>query len=142
MKHSDDYLTALIEDNSDDINDVSLTYDLSEIEVDSLSYSYGSFDSLELSGAPIIEDDLVVIDKYRMFEVLKGLNENDTNEVWQDDPDCISIIQTAVANSLKHHLDGRVILGITSTTGLVSIGTEQLVNNITNSVRDRINASK
>ena len=141
MKHSDDYLTALIEDNSDDINDVSLTYDLSEIEVDSLSYSYGSFDSLELSGAPIIEDDLVVIDKYRMFEVLKGLNENDTNEVWQDDQDCIATIRTCCVYALREHLQGRVVLG-TNENGLTSIDTEQLLNNMVISITDRVKASK
>ena len=134
-------IETLIEDNSNNINDVSLDFDLSEVELDSFDYSYGSINSIELSGTPIIGDDLLVIDKDRLVEAFNDALEGSTNSVWQDSEDTLQVIQEAVSAALVEHLTGRVVTGVTE-RGLVSWPHQQLISNIVLSVRDRINLSK
>ena len=134
-------IETLITNNSNEINDVSLNYDLSELEIDSLEYSYGSINSVDYSGSPIIEDDLLVVDKDRLVEAFNDALDGSTNYVWQDDHDCIATIRTCCVYALREHLQGRVVLG-TNENGLTSIDTEQLLNNMVVSITDRIKASK
>ena len=134
-------IETLITDNSNEINDVSLNYDLSELEIDSLEYSYGSINSVDYSGSPIIEDDLLVVDKDRLVEAFNDALVGTINEVWQEFPDCIATIRTCCVYALREHLQGRVVLG-TNENGLTSIDTEQLLNNMVVSITDRVKASK
>jgi len=134
-------IETLITNNSNEINDVSLNYDLSELEIDSLEYSYGSINSVDYSGSPIIEDDLLVVDKDRLVEAFNDALDGSTNSVWQDDQDCIATIRTCCVYALREHLRGRVVLG-TNENGLTSIDTDQLLNNMVVSITDRVKASK
>ena len=134
-------IESLITNNSNEVNDGTLEFDLSELEIDSLEYRYGSINSVDYSGTPIIENDVIVADKDRLIEAFHEALSEPSNSVWQDDQDCIATIQTCCVYALREHLQGRVVLG-TNENGLTSIDTEQLLNNMVVSITDRIKASK